>query len=300
MIISAQTIDPGIVDELIDTRSVTGWDYLWAALTVTVAFFVAWLVKRFLKGSLSTVHGIPPRIAGLVTTATTWAIRLLGIVFALPFLGVDIGPVVIFIIVILALLVIAGRVILENFGAGLLLQTRAPFEIGDEVMTMDYEGTVEEVNGRAVVILTPAGERITIPNSTVLNNPITTLTAERSRRSELVVGVEYGTDLDRAKQVLEAAVAEAPGVIAEPAAEAHVIEYGDSSIDFLVRYWHPADIQSGYVVTDEVARAINRSLRNHGIVIAFPQRTLWWGEGQERTGPDRTRDVGDESEGPRP
>ena len=121
MIIALQTIDPGVVEELIDTRSVTGWDYLWAALTVLAAFLVAWLLKRGLSRGLAKVHGIPPRYSSLITTATTWSIRLLGIVFALPFLGVDITPFVIFILVIIALMIVAGRVILENYAAGIVI-----------------------------------------------------------------------------------------------------------------------------------------------------------------------------------
>jgi small-conductance mechanosensitive channel len=281
----AQVIDPGQVEELIDTRNVTAWDYLWAALTVITAFLIAYVVKRVLGRSLEHVHGIPPRIASLITTATTWSIRLLGIVFALPFIGVDIGPVVIFIIILLALLVVAGRVILENFGAGLILQTRAPFRIGDEIVTLDYDGRVEDINGRSVVLLTQDGKRVAVPNTLVLNSPIVTLTTHENRRSELTVGVEYATDLDRAREVLLAAMDNVPGVVDEPAPEAYVVEYADSSIDFLVRFWHPSDILSGYVVTDEVARAINRALRAHGIVIAFPQRTLWWGEGDRNDRP---------------
>jgi small-conductance mechanosensitive channel len=284
--IVAQTIDPGYVEELIDTRLVTGWDYLWALLTVVSAFFVAYLAKKALGRGLAALDSIPPRIASLITTATTWSIRLLGIVFALPFLGVDIGPVVIFIIVILALLVIAGRVILENFSAGLILQTRAPFRVGDEISTHEYSGRVEEINGRSVVITSDSGERIAIPNLSVLANPIITLTAHEHRRSELVVGVKYGTDLDRTKRVLEEAVGAAAGVATNPAVEAYVIEYADSSIDFLVRFWHASSILSGFTVTDEVGRAINRSLKEHGIVSAFPQRTLWWGDPDDREPPD--------------
>ena len=120
----------------------------------------------------------------------------------------------------------------------------------------------------------------------MLGNPIVTLTAHAHRRSELVVGVEYGTDLDRTKQVLEAAVAAATGVESDPAPEAYVMEYAESSIGFLVRFWHASDILSGYVVTDQAARAINRSLKEHGIVIAFPQRTLWWGNQDDPEQPD--------------
>ena len=62
--------------------------------------------------------------------------------------------------------------------------------------------------------------------------------------------------------------------------EAYVVQYADSSIDFLVRFWHASDILSGFTVTDEVGRAINRSLKANGIVIAFPQRDVHFQPGQ--------------------
>ena len=68
---------------------------------------------------------------------------------------------------------------------------------------------------------------------------------------------------------------------ADPEVEVFVEEFDDSSINFLVRFWHDPEIRAGFVVRDEVSRAIKAALDDAAIVIAFPQRVLWWGDGEQ-------------------
>ena len=76
-----------------------------------------------------------------------------------------------------------------------------------------------------------------------------------------MVGLEYGTDLDRARGVLGRAAQEADGVVDSPPVQVHTSLFGESSIDFLVWFWHQSDFQSGYEVTDSVIRSINQARR---------------------------------------
>jgi small-conductance mechanosensitive channel len=128
------------------------------------------------------------------------------------------------------------------------------------------------------VIETIDGENIHIPNKTVIDSPVVNLTDLGSRRSTLEVGVAYGTDLDHAKQVLEEAATACELTHSEPPPEALVSEFGDNAIEFQLRFWHDPLVLDGYRAVDGVARSVARVLARHGIVIAFPQRTLWWGE----------------------
>ena len=178
-------------------------------------------------------------------------------------------------------LAFALRDILENFVAGLLLQIRRPFDKGDQIVTGDYEGTVREVNARSVVVDTPAGEQVVVPSAELINQPIVNLTAHPVRRTTLEVGVAYATDLDRAKEVIEEALAGIAGVAPSPPAETRVFQFGESSIDIAVRYWHEPRISTMWEVRDEVARAVKRSFDEAGIEIPFPQRVLWTGQDEE-------------------
>ena len=202
----------------------------------------------------------------------------LAIVLALPFIGVDTGPVVIVVLFLAAVTVLSGRVLLENFGAGVILQSESTFRPGDQIDTNDCIGRVVEVSSRAVKIESIDGRLIVIPNSSVLTGSVINLTAQNKRRSELVVGLKYGTDLETAHEVLLAAAQDTDGVYSDPPVSVFVSTFGDSSIEFLVWFWHASDIVAGYAVTDAVARNIDRACRQYGLTIAFPQRTLWWGE----------------------
>lgn len=271
-------IDPSGVEELIDTTYVTGWDYLWAALTIVAGVIVARIARRTTHGALSAIEELPENIVNLSTKLAGWAVITIAVVLALPFIGVDTGPVVIIVLVLAALTVLSGRVLLENFGAGVILQSEAIFKPGDQIETNDCIGKVIDVSSRAVKIEAIDGRLIAIPNSSVLQGSIVNLTAQSERRSELVVGLEYGTDLDTAREVLCDAAQDAAGVSSLQPVKVFVSQFGDSSIDFLVWYWHDSDILSTYEVTDSVTRSIDRACSTHGLTIAFPQRTLWWGD----------------------
>lgn len=279
MLLSAvQQIDPAGIEELIDTTYVTGWDFLWAILTILGGFLLARVARIVTRRALSKVSDLPDNIANLITKLAGWAVITIAVVLALPFIGVDTGPVVIIVILVAAAAVLSGRVLLENFGAGVILQSEATFKPGDQIETGDAVGNVMEVSSRAVKIDAIDGQRIVVPNISVLSGPVINLTASPERRSELVVGLEYGTDLDAARRILVAAAHDAAGVLDEPPVDVFVSQFGDSSIDFRVWFWHVSDIRSHYEATDAVARSIDRACRQSGLTIAFPQRKLWWGD----------------------
>jgi len=100
-----------------------------------------------------------------------------------------------------------------------------------------------------------------------------------ARRTTFEVGVRYGTDVDLAGRVLEEAAASCDTTYPDPAPEALISEMGDHSIEFLLRFWHDPRILEAERAKDAVGRAITHAFAQHGLVIAFPQRTLWWGDG---------------------
>jgi hypothetical protein len=114
---------------------------------------------------------------------------------------------------------LAGRGIAENFAAGVILQTRRPIEIGDDVDILDHSGIVREINARSVVLETWDRRRIHIPNSTVLSNPLVNHTAYASRRSEVEVRLAIGNGLDDAVTDVVETIAAVPGVLADPPPE---------------------------------------------------------------------------------
>jgi small-conductance mechanosensitive channel len=114
----------------------------------------------------------------------------------------------------------AFKDILQNWLSGLLLLYRQPFQIGDQIKSGDFEGTVERIEARATLIETYDGQRVVIPNSDIYTRAVTVRTAFPKRRAEYDVGVGYGDDLDKACSLIREAVRGIEGVESEPAPEA--------------------------------------------------------------------------------
>ena len=204
---------------------------------------------------------------------------VVGVYFALTVLRLQVGPLIGALGLAGLAIAFAFQDILENFIAGLLMLMRRPIKVGDEMESSGYKGDVNDMTLRAVALDTFDGDRVYIPNSMVWKNPLVNFTETPLRRTTLVVGVAYRTDLDRAQQVLQEAIDNVPGVVIPPPATVEFVEFNNSSIDFYVRYWHASDRPSLWAVRDRAGRAMKRALDAAGIEIPFPQRTLWFPEG---------------------
>ena len=277
-------VDTSDLTSSLDTSSITVWDFVWAVVIVAASFLLAALTRRLILRGLERFEGIAENYRQLIARATGWFVIGFGVIYALTVLGVDLGPAVLALLLFAVIAFFAGRGLLENFAAGLVLQGTTMFEVGDQIETTVGRGTVLEITGRTVVVRTPDGEDVSIPNSTVVNEPLTNLTNQGERRSTVPVGVAYGTDLEEARRVIRDAAASRDLVLKEPAVEALVTEFGDNAVIIDCRFWHDPTILGENRAVDEVARAVYTALGERGIEIAFPQRTLWWGRGQQ---PDR-------------
>ena len=277
----AQVGIPGDLDQVLDTEAITVWDFVWAIVIVALSLLIAALTRRLVGRALRKFPDLPQNYKLLMASASGWFVIVVGVIYALGVLGVDLGPALIGLLLIAGVVFFAGRGLLENFSAGLVLQGTTMFVVGDQIETAAGTGTVLEITGRTLTIRTVDGKELNVPNTTVVNKPLTNLTKEGQRRSSLEVGVAYGTDLEEAKAALQTAAAGCELVITEPGPEALVAGFGDDAIEFELRFWHQPTIIDQRRAVDAVARAVALELAERDIVIAFPQRTLWWGDRQE-------------------
>ncbi len=273
-----QTIDP--TDLVSSADELTVWDFVWAIAIVAGSFLVAALARRFKRNILRRFEGIPESYVLLIARAVGWFVVIVGVIYALGVLGADLGPAMIALLIVAAVAFFAGRGLLENFGAGLVLQGTPMFDVGDQIETQSGTGTVHEVTGRTVVLHTVNGEEINVPNTVVVNEAVTNLTKLGRRRSTVSIGVAYGSDLEEARRVILEAARSSPLTRRDPAPDMIVTEFGDDAITIDVRFWHDPTIIGERRAIDEVARRVAIDLAEADIVIALPQRTLWWGEGQ--------------------
>ncbi len=130
------------------------------------------------------------------------------------------------------------------------------------------------MNLRAVDVVTLDGETVYIPSSMVWRSPVVNVSAKPDRRSSLVVGVAYDTDLDHAKAVLEQAISAVDGVLDSRPVTAQFFEFGDSSINFMLRYWHEPSTAVQWRLWDEVGRSVKRAIDEASIEIPIPQRVV--------------------------
>ncbi len=258
-----------------DVEAVSAFDLLFAGAALVGGFILSRMAKRALLRFFRSVDAVPDDTGRLVARITGYLVFLIGLFVAIESLGFSWGPLGSLLLLALIVLFFTARPLLEDLGAGLLLQIRQPFTHGDLVNVAGELGVVDKIDSRTVVLQTIDGRRVHLPSRSVLSSAIVNLTVERERLTTFVAGVEYSTDLDRARSIAVDAMAGAQGVRADPPPEALVEEFADSTINISCRFWHDPDLMSELRVRDAAMRAVKRAFDANGIVIAFPQRVLW-------------------------
>lgn len=251
-----------------------------AALIVLLLF---WLVARGIRLALARGlerTGAPGQIQRLLVTLAGLVVITAGVLVALGILELDKA--------LASLLAGAGIIglaagfalqdIAANFMAGVLLSIRRPIRLGDLIRTNDYFGTVERIELRATVLRTPTGQIVLIPNKDVFNKPIENFTESGQRRVDVEVGVSYGDDLEKAEQITRAAVEGVSNRDSNRPVELFYEEFGDSSVNFVVRFWVSSTAQGAYLeARSQAIKRIRRAFTEGGITIPFPIRTLDFG-----------------------
>jgi small-conductance mechanosensitive channel len=169
----------------------------------------------------------------------------------------------------------AFKDIFQNFLAGILLLLTEPFLIGDQIKYKDFEGTVEDIQTRATTIKTYDGRRVIIPNAEIFTNAITVNTAYEKRRLQYDVGIGYGDDIARARQLILEALREVDGVLQDPAPDALVMDLAESSVNIRARWWINPPRQADVLdAQDRVLEAIKNKLSANGIDLPYPTRQI--------------------------
>ena len=182
----------------------------------------------------------------------------------------------------------AFKDIFQNFLAGILLLLTEPFRIGDQIKYKEFEGTVEDIQTRATAIKTYDGRRVIIPNAELFTNAVIVNTAYSKRRLQYDVGIGYGDDIARARELMLEAMREVDGVLSAPSPEALVIDLAGSSVNIRARWWveppHQADVLDAQ---DKVLEAIKNKLSANGIDLPFPTQQILFHDQTEATDGDR-------------
>lgn len=168
---------------------------------------------------------------------------------------------------------------LANFSSGVMLILFRPFLVGDWVTVAGETGKVERITVFSTILSTGDNQRKIIPNGAIANNTITNITANPTRRIELVVGVGYDDDLLLAKDVIWEIIKEEPRILAEPKPLVAVSELADSSVNLVLRPWTLTE--DYWDVYYSLVEKIKLTFDERGISIPYPQHDVHLPQNQD-------------------
>lgn len=167
--------------------------------------------------------------------------------------------------------------IVNNFISGLILLFERPIKTGDWIAVGNTEGYVKRIRIRSTEIQTFDRADVIVPNSELISSQVTNWMLHDTRgRARIPVGVAYGTNTQKVKEILEKVATDHPSVVndgSSPNPKVLFRGFGDSSLDFELRC-HIKDIDERLGVISDLNFAIDAAFRENGIVIPFPQRDV--------------------------
>jgi small-conductance mechanosensitive channel len=248
--------------------------FLLIALLIAV-FWISSRTKHFLFNRLLTKSGLDRALQYAISQIVSNVVLIVGIIIVLENTGIHLG----------ALAVFAGAVgvgvgfglqnITSNFISGLVILAERPITIGDRIEVAGIAGQVQQIRARSTVILTNDNIAMIVPNTKFIDSPVTNWTYGDPRvRFRVPVGVAYGSDVNKVREVLIAAAREHPATLSEPEPNAYLEKFGESSIDFELVAWSQEMSYRPRRFKSDLNFLIDKHLRAAGIEIPRPQRDL--------------------------
>lgn len=242
------------------------------ALVVLVVGF--WIIKRVV-GVLDKAlnkKGVEPTLTRFLESLTGVILKALLLISVASMVGIETTSFI-------AVLGAAGLAIglalqgsLSNFAGGVLLLLFKPYKVGDVIETQGHLGTVNSIQIFTTVLKTPDNKTIIIPNGPVANGSIVNYSTEPTRRCDMVFGIGYDDDIDKAKAILRELIEADSRVLKDPAYALLLSELADSSVNFTLRLWvNAADYWGLYF---DMQEAVKKAFDAQGISIPYPQRDV--------------------------
>lgn len=203
-----------------------------------------------------------------------YIILIIGVYIGLKTINVPLGAIVGLFAVIGVGIGFGLQNLASNFISGIILLLERPVKVGDRLEVNNVWGDVKRINLRTTLIETPDNIAIIVPNSKLLENEVINYSYGDSKiRLHIPVGIAYGSDCEKASEIMIRVAMENRRVLKNPAPKTWFREFGDSSLNFLLLCWIPDAVEK-FDVISELNHAIDKGFRQNGIEIPFPQRDL--------------------------
>jgi small-conductance mechanosensitive channel len=245
-----------------------------AVFLFLLAVVVRWM-RRFIRERLVLLTTLDEGQRFAYSRIAGYTIYVVGIAIGLQTAGVNLN----------SLVVVGGAVgigvglglqtLANNFVSGLVLLVERPIKLGDRVEVGGVLGDVVRMAGRSTWVRTNENVVIIVPNSEFTSNRVTNWTAnDRSVRFSIAVGVSYGSDPVKVREILMASARRHPDVLDDPPPDVLFIGFGDSALNFELRVWTIRRVQTPRILASDLYFAVFDAFKQEGIEIPFPQRDL--------------------------
>lgn len=230
-----------------------------------------WLIKILVKGFGNTLArgGVDPSLRPFLTGIAGTVLKIMLVLSVFGMLGIQMTS---FIAVLGAAGLAIGMALsgtLQNFAGGVIILIFKPFKAGDVIDAQGYIGSVNEIQIFNTILKTPDNKTIIIPNGGLSTSSMINYSSEEQRRVDWTVGVGYGDDLDKAKQVIKRLCDADSRILKDPEVFIAVSELADSSVNFTVRAWvNSADYWGVFFAMNE---NIYKTFGSEGLNIPYPQ-----------------------------
>jgi len=253
-----------------------------------VAITLADLFRSFLIGllTLALVRALPGILEATLfrrlgpgeryaySTILKYAVVLCGVALAFDAIGVGWSSIQWLVAAIGLGLGFGLQEIFANFVSGLIILFERPIRVGDTVTIGNVSGTVSRIQIRATWITAFDRKELIVPNKEFITGQLINWTlSDAVLRMEIPIGIAYGSDTNRAIDVLQRVARQSPRVLTDPAPDVFFLGFGDSSLSFELRVF-VRSVAHLMPTRHELHMSIDRAFREAGIEIAFPQQDL--------------------------
>lgn len=257
-----------VLQQLISLGVEAGKSILLALLIFAVGRYAIKLINRVVGGMMER-RQVEPTIQSFLKSFINVLLTILLIISTVSALGVNTTSFA-------ALLASAGVAVgmalsgnLQNLAGGIILLLFKPYKVGDFIEAQGISGTVKEIQIFHTIILTGDNKQVYVPNGSLSSGSVTNYSSQPLRRVDMVIGVEYGTEVETVRQALLDIFKADSRIQAEPTPFIALGQLADSSVNFTVRVWvKGADYWPVYF---DLNRNIYEEFNRQGIGFPFPQ-----------------------------
>lgn len=253
---------------------ITAGDFLGALMVVVLTFSLTRNLPGLLEILVLSRMELRQGSSYAITTLLSYGIVGFGLFSALSTLGVSWNKLQWLVAALSVGLGFGLQEIFANFVSGLIILFERPVRIGDVVTIGNLSGTVNRIRIRATTITDFDRKEIIVPNKTFVTNQLINWSLNDTiTRVTVLVGVAYGSDLAKVRELLTNIADNNPRVLKDPAPMVLFLSFGDSTLNHELRI-HVRELMDRNQAVDEINREIDRQFREHGIEIAFRQMDI--------------------------